>query len=303
MSFREAILPGLEVLTSDGVLLGTVARVEGEVIALAATPAAAGSPRLVSLGLVSRVDRHVHLKVDKAGFDAAPQASGSAGAAAAAGAGLGAAASPAAEPLEGPLPPVRNPAVGNARPRGNYYLPWVLGGLLLLFLLFALLRGCDTDDDRRDDRGVTAPRPVEKGRPADGRYGSGTIAYELDRFLASNEPAPRTLTFERLNFDTGSAALRQENVPDLDGIAQVLNAHPGTRIAIIGYTDALGSGRANARLGRQRAEAIVDGLVTRGISADRLDARSGGEDQPVGSNRRAEGRAENRRTELIVLSR
>jgi outer membrane protein OmpA-like peptidoglycan-associated protein len=297
MSLREAILPGLEVLTSDGLLLGTVARVEGEAIAVTAAGAGARS-RLIPIALVARVDRHVHLKADRAGLDAAA-------AAAAAGAGLGAAASPASaeEPLEGPLPPVRNPAVGNARPRGNYYLPWVLGGLLLLLLLFGLLRGCDTDTDERVDRRPVAAQPGDENRSKGGRYETGTIAHELDRFLASGEPAPRTLRFERLNFDTGSAAVRAEDVPDLDQIAQVLNAHPRARIAIIGYTDALGSGRANARLGGERARAIVDGLVTRGISAERLEGRSGGEDQPVGSNRRPEGRAENRRTELIVLSR
>jgi outer membrane protein OmpA-like peptidoglycan-associated protein len=288
MGLRDSILPGLEVLTSDGVLLGRVEKLHGETIALTATGAAPGAPRQVPLALVARVDRHVHLNVDRAGIDKHPAA----------------AASPAAAeaPIEGPLPPVRNPAVGNARPRGNYYLPYVLGGLLLLLLLFGLLRGCDSDEDDREDRRPLVTQGAE-GKSAGGRYESGTIAYELDRFLASGEPAPRTLSFERLNFDTGSAAVRQQDVADLDQIAQVLNANPGARIAIIGYTDALGSGRANARLGRQRAEAIVEGLVTRGIAADRLEGRSGGEDQPVGSNRRAEGRAENRRTELIVLSR
>lgn len=301
MSFREAVAPQMEVLTSDGVVLGKVASVDGDAIALTQTGSPAAGPSRIPLNLVARVDRHVHLNTTRAGLAAAATA---AGGAAAATAPAAAAAAPAAEPLEGPLPPVRNPAVGNARPRGNYYLPWVLGGLLLLVLLFALLRGCDTEERAEGPAGPVT-RSMDKGSDerVKGRYETGTMAYELDRFLASDAPAPRTLTFERLNFDTGSAAIRQEHVADLDGMAQVLNAHPRARIAIIGYTDALGSGRTNARLGRQRAEAIVDGLVTRGISRERLDARSGGEDRPVGSNNQAEGRAENRRTELIVLSR
>jgi hypothetical protein len=198
MSLRESILPGLEVLTSDGVLLGTVAKLEGDTIGLAATGAAPGTPRQVPLALVARVDRHVHLNVDRAGVDKHPAA----------------AASPAAAdaPIEGPLPPVRNPAVGNARPRGNYYLPYVLGGLLLLLLLFGLLRGCDSDEDDREDRRPVVTQGPGREAPR-GRYETGTIAYELDRFLASGDPAPRTLSFERLNFDTGSAAVRQQDVP------------------------------------------------------------------------------------------
>jgi outer membrane protein OmpA-like peptidoglycan-associated protein len=297
MSYREAIKPQMEVLTSDGVVVGKVESVTGDALSLAQTAPASSVHRSIPLSLVGNVDRHVRLTATNAGLAAAIAAAGTAAAS------KGAHGSGAA-PLEGPLPPVRNPAVGNARPRGNYYLPYVLGALLLLLLLFALLRGCDTDGERADTRPVI-PVSTEERREeaATGRYASGTIAYELDRFLASDEPAPRTLTFEKLNFDTGSAALRPEDVIDLDQIAQVMNTHPRSRIAIIGYTDARGGRRANARLGEQRAEAIVEGLVTRGIAADRLEARSGGERQPVANNRSSEGQAENRRTELIVVSR
>jgi outer membrane protein OmpA-like peptidoglycan-associated protein len=189
-------------------------------------------------------------------------------------------------------------------PRGNYYLPWVLGGLLLLLALFALLRGCDTDDRQVRSAPVeTRSTETTRSDAAPGRLTEGTVAYELDRFLASDAPPPRTLTFDKLNFETGSSALRPEDVTDLDQLAQVLNTHPRARIAVIGYADARGSRRANARLGEERARAIVDGLTTRGIAADRLEGRSGGEAEPVANNRSAEGQAENRRTELIVLSR
>ena len=310
MSLRDTIKPQMEVLTSDGVVVGKVGSIVGDRIALAQTGPQGDAPSSIPIHLVSRVDRHVHLTATRA---ALPTAIAGAGAGAAAASAAGAATAtrpasttgaPAAEPLEGPLPPVRNPAVGNARPRGNYYLPYVLGGLLLLLLLFALLRGCDTDGERADGRPVV-PGSTEssRGGAGAGRYASGTIAYELDRFLASGELAPRTLTFEKLNFDTGSSAVRPEDVADLDQIAQVLNTHPRARIAVIGYADARGSRRANTRLGEERARAIVDGLTTRGIASDRLEGRSGGEAQPVGNNRSQEGQAENRRTELIVLSR
>ena len=299
MSFRDGIVPQMEVLTSDGTVLGKVGSIEGDAIALTQAGSPVPAHSRIPLSLVGRVDRHVHLTATRAGLAAALAGAGAVplGAVPAAGA-------PPAEPIEGPLPPVRNPAVGNARPRGNYYLPWVLGALLLLVLLFVTLRGCDTEEGKGRAPGpVTGAVDPGRGQSESGRYAAGTIAFELDRFLAGGDPAPRTLVFDKLNFDTGSAVVRPEDVADLDHIAQVLNAYPRTRIAIIGYADARGSRRANARLGGQRADAIVGALVARGISAERLEGRSGGEAQPVGSNRSAEGQAENRRTELIVLTR
>jgi outer membrane protein OmpA-like peptidoglycan-associated protein len=320
---RGAIQPGMEVLGTDGVVVGRVASLEAESLRL--SPAADGRSHLIGLALVSRVDRQVHLGVT--GSTIAGGARGGTvstilpGAAAATGAGAApssasaaprpaATAAPSAAPADdshaSPLPPVRNPAVENSRPRGNYYLPWFLGGLLLLLLLFALLRSCDTNDEgvRSTAAGTQAvDRSDAANRAGPGRYAEGSIAYELDRFLGSGAPPPRTLVFDKLNFETGSAALRAEDVGDLDQIAQVMNAYPQARIAVIGYTDARGGGRANARLGEERARAVVDGLAVRGIERSRMEGRSGGEQEPVADNRRAEGQAENRRTELIVLSR
>jgi len=313
---RAAILPNMEVLGSDGVLIGRVGGIEGEVLRLSGADSPGGMPQSVPLSAIGRVDRHVHLNVPGSGAAGAAAAShtntiptGAAAASLGAGAVTGpASASAGSSSSSGSaaphLPPVRNPAVENARPRSNYYLPWVLGALLLLTLLIVGINSCDRGTDETADAARTERVGEETSpRTTTRRYAEGTIAHELDRFLASGEPAPRTLIFERLNFDTGSAALRAGDAGDLDQIAQVMNAYPGVRSAIIGYTDARGSGRANARLGRQRAEAVMEGLTLRGIAADRLEARSGGEQAPRAENDDEQGRFENRRTELIVLSR
>ena len=294
---RSQIRSGMEVIAADGGQVGTVDRVEGESIRLAAD----GRQRSVPLTSVDRVDAHVHLNV------ARDKLAGRAGAAAA-GAGAsslaGATATPASgDELPGPLPPVANPVVDGARPRGNYYLPWILGALLLLILLFVLLKALDEGrEDGRDNREDDRDRITETRR-GDGSYAPGTIAGDLDRFLRSDERAPRTFTFDRLNFDRGSAAVRQTDVVDMDQLAQVMLAYPTARIAIVGYTDAEGSGRANAELGEERADSVAEALVARGVSSERLETRSGGERAPVADNDRSEGRAENRRTELIVLAR
>ena len=296
---RSQIRSGMEVIASDGGSVGTVDQVEGEAIRLTRGPD--GNQRSVPLSAVERVDAHVHLNVAR---DKLAGLTGAAAAAAGATTIAGATATPASgDELPGPLPPVTNPTVEGAKPRGNYYLPWILGALLLLFLLFLLLSALDEGiEDGREHRDDDRDRITETRR-GDGAYAPGTIAGDLDRFLRSDERAPRTFTFDRLNFDRGSAAVRQADVVDMDQLAQVLLAYPTVRIAIIGYTDAEGSGRANAELGEDRADSVAEALAARGVSPERLETRSGGEQAPVADNDRSEGRAENRRTELIVLAR
>ncbi len=294
---RSQIRPGMEVIASDGGQVGTVDQVEGEAIRLTRGPD--GNQRSVPLSAVDRVDAHVHLNVGR------DRLAGLTAAAAGASTIAGATATPASgDELPGPLPPVANPIVEGAKPRGNYYLPWILGALLLLVLLFVLLKALDEGiEDGRDDRDDDDRAAITETRRGDGTYAPGTIAGDLDRFLRSDERAPRTFTFDRLNFDRGSAAVRQSDVVDMDQLAQVLLAYPTVRIAIIGYTDAEGSGRANAELGEERADSVAEALAARGVSPERLETRSGGEQAPVADNGRSEGRAENRRTELIVLAR
>lgn len=209
-----------------------------------------------------------------------------------------------------PLPPIRNPAVKGARPRSNYYLPWVLGLLGTMLLLFLMLRSCeDSDTDPQVTQTTTSSAPAtapaarsDSQAPVVTGLTTGTIAYDLNAHLASGG-SERTFAFDRLNFRTGSARLNRENREDLDDIARVLAAYPTARIAVIGFTDARGDGNANARLGGDRANAVVGELAERGVAPDRMEARSGGEAEPVATNVAEEGRASNRRTELILLSR
>ena len=268
---RSQIRSGMEVIASDGTAAGTVDQVEGEAIRL--TRGADGKHKLVPLTWVDRVDAHVHLNV------AAAKLASLTGAAAV-GAAAGAAAS--GDELPGPLPPVANPVVEGAKPRGNYYLPWILGALHLLALLFFLLKALDEGiEDGREGRDDDDRARITETRGGEVSYASGTIAGDLDRFLRSDEPAPRTFTFDRLNFDSGSAAVRAGDVRDMDQLAQVMLAHPTSRIAIIGYTEAEGGGRSNTRLGQQRADSVTQALADRGVSRERLEARSGGERAPL----------------------
>lgn len=155
----------------------------------------------------------------------------------------------------------------------------------------------------RDEAALgTDPQPAGTVAAA-GSYGAGTVAYDADRFLAGSGAAPRTFAFQRLNFDSGEATIRDEDQSDLDDIARVLTAYPRARAAVIGYTDAEGAAASNTELGAERARAVVAALGTRGVAASRLEAQTGGETNPEASNESASGMATNRRTELVILSR
>jgi len=103
-----------------------------------------------------------------------------------------------------------------------------------------------------------------------------------------------------LYFPFGSADILPESEPVLDEIAGLMRLHPEWRLRVEGHTDDVGTPAANLDLSRRRAQAVVDAVVERlGGGADRLTASGYGESQPIESNETLEGRARNRRVELI----
>ena len=105
----------------------------------------------------------------------------------------------------------------------------------------------------------------------------------------------------RIEFASNRAAIGGRSGEALDKAVAVAKACSDLRIEIQGHTDSRGRRAANLALGRERAEAIKDYLVERGLSADRLTAVGYGPDRPVASNRTESGRAKNRRIEYRVI--
>ncbi|WP_179862370.1 OmpA family protein [Longibacter salinarum] len=102
-----------------------------------------------------------------------------------------------------------------------------------------------------------------------------------------------------IRFDVDSAQLRAKSEETLRQVRSVLNDQPDLRLAIEGHTDNTGSTSYNAELSKDRAQSVVQWLTERGIDADRLEARGYGEKQPVSTNSTSQGRALNRRVELV----
>jgi outer membrane protein OmpA-like peptidoglycan-associated protein len=101
-------------------------------------------------------------------------------------------------------------------------------------------------------------------------------------------------------FETGGNQLSAPAQTRLDMVAQALAAYPDRNIVIEGHTDATGADSTNQDLSQRRADAVRTYLESRGVPAERMRAVGRGESAPIASNDTAEGRANNRRVEVIV---
>jgi outer membrane protein OmpA-like peptidoglycan-associated protein len=111
------------------------------------------------------------------------------------------------------------------------------------------------------------------------------------------------MTLDDIAFAPGKAALRAEARANLDKVVAFVNKSPRKSIRVEGHTDSRGNANANQLLSQRRAEAVRDALVAAGVDAARITAIGLGEEQPVASNDSDEGRAKNRRVDVILEDR
>ncbi len=103
-------------------------------------------------------------------------------------------------------------------------------------------------------------------------------------------------------FETAKWDLLPESNAELDRLAKLLTDYPNIRIEISGHTDNTGSKTFNVQLSKNRAESVVNGLVSRGILASRMEFAGYADQQPIATNDTPEGRQLNRRVEFKVLT-
>lgn len=183
----------------------------------------------------------------------------------------------------------------------------------------AALNGCpDADGDGiadKDDKCPTVAGPKENG-------GCPFVDADKDGVLdkdddcptvagpASNRGCPE-VTSEALEelkvqaravyFNSGKATFKngdKETLARLDAIKEILKNYPNAKFSIEGHTDSDGSDKLNQKLSEDRAAAVMNALIERGISVDNLVSKGFGESQPVASNKTPAGKAQNRRTEI-----
>jgi lipid-binding SYLF domain-containing protein len=107
------------------------------------------------------------------------------------------------------------------------------------------------------------------------------------------------VTLSNVHFETGRADLTPESEPALNEAVTALKEHPDWGIRVEGFTDNQGSKEANLKLSSERAGAVVNWLADHGVDRSRLSSKGYGDSRPIASNSSAEGRAKNRRVELV----
>lgn len=130
---------------------------------------------------------------------------------------------------------------------------------------------------------------------------AGKVAISTAQAIAQGLKAEGRMAVYGIGFDTGRADIRPESQLQLNEMAMLLKGQPALKVYIVGHTDNAGSLEANLVLSQRRAEAIVQALTRDyAIPAQRMLARGVANLAPVASNAGEEGRARNRRVELVV---
>lgn len=111
------------------------------------------------------------------------------------------------------------------------------------------------------------------------------------------------IVLERIHFDFDKSEIRPDAAEILKRNAKILLAHPEIRIRIEGHCDERGSNEYNLALGQRRAESAKKFLVKLGVSPDRIETVSYGEERPLDPRHNEEAWAKNRRAEFVIISR
>jgi outer membrane protein OmpA-like peptidoglycan-associated protein len=208
--------------------------------------------------------------------------------------------------------------------------------ILLLCMIFALaVSGCATDTQQKKGRVVGAALgtlvgagvgyAIGGGKGAAIGAGAGLVAgglagdqigkymdkqeAEMRQALAEVEAASiqreqdvLAITFKSdFSFGFDSAVIKPGAENEIARVAAVLVKYPQTNISIEGHTDSKGAEEYNMDLSRQRAEAVKNSLIGRGLSSSRLQTIGFGESKPVATNDTEAGRQQNRRVRIVIV--
>ena len=133
--------------------------------------------------------------------------------------------------------------------------------------------------------------------PADDGFNMVNKEIELKNIKVGSKIALRNVFFS-----TGKADVTPESFPELDRLVQLMNDVPALKVEVSGHTDNQGSDQLNTKLSQERAESVKSYLVSKGIDTARLAAQGYGPTKPISTNETAEGRKNNRRTELEITA-
>ena len=151
----------------------------------------------------------------------------------------------------------------------------------------------DTDGDGVSDKKDSCPDvagPIEnKGCPSEDKVVDTDVLKKLNDFSKS------------ILFDSGKSTIKQKSSTNLNEIVKVMNQYSSAKFGLDGYTDNAGNEADNLQLSMDRAAAVKDYLISKGISSERLSSEGYGILKPIADNNTAAGRELNRRVEIILI--
>jgi OmpA-OmpF porin, OOP family len=104
-----------------------------------------------------------------------------------------------------------------------------------------------------------------------------------------------------ISFETGKSDIKPESQKIIEQIAEMLNASPSLKISVEGHTDNAGNVSSNKTLSENRAKSVMNAIVAKGIDKSRLSSKGWGQEKPVSDNNSEDGKAKNRRVEIVKL--
>lgn len=269
MAHKDDIRAGMQVLGSDGGMVGRVTGLHGDHIHIQPDAPEPAGDRLIPNKWIARVDDHVHL--DRT----AALARDSWGTQEADGTPAGAAA------------PFRHEAAHSGV--GRSWIVWAIGAILLLVVIVIGIRACaygvtDTDYGDSPRTGLSDADRAASGAAAADRVGAVPVGIdsEMGRFLASEQAPPRAFPLANLRFNDGNAELPSASRQELAMVGRMLTAYPDARLRVTSSAE----GEIAEELAERRAEAIAAALIANGVPPANIETAIG----EAGS-------------ELVVLSR
>jgi outer membrane protein OmpA-like peptidoglycan-associated protein len=146
--------------------------------------------------------------------------------------------------------------------------------------------------------GPTTQATMPDTKKAEATTANGISAVE--QYLDGKGTEVNRFALDGLTYVQGCPYLTQEGVDSVDALSDLLTKHPEAKVSIESYADDIGSDEANKQLTKWRADVIKKQLVQCGIQPSRIETAARGEENPIASNDTDEGKAKNRRTEIVI---
>ncbi len=133
------------------------------------------------------------------------------------------------------------------------------------------------------------------------KFAAGSVGQQMADFFSQGKIVKnKSFLFKALTFDTGSDKIQPSSMQELENLAKVLQAYNNITVRIDGHTDNTGDASANVTLSHNRAKSVKAALIGYGVDGSRITTQGYGSAKPVGDNSTEEGRAANRRIEIVV---